>query len=125
MKLRIQDNTLRLRLDRVDLAAFQATGRVEATTAFGPRTVFRYALERSSEVDRLTARMDNNRIVTYIPEEMAEEWTQTDRVSLEAEQAVEEGTYLHILVEKDIGCLHTSPGTTEEKAFTHLRDKTK
>lgn len=123
MKLRIKGNSLRFRLDREDIAAFQTAGRIEATTSFGDGTHFRYALEASSEVDCLTAWMENDRIVAYIPDELAETWTQTDRVSLEIKQTVKEGKSLHILVEKDLGCQHGSSGATEGEMFEHLRNK--
>lgn len=123
MKLRIKDDSLRFRLDRDDVAALRTVGVVEATTSFGDGTRFRYALEASSAVDRLTARMENGRIAVYIPEELAEAWTQTDRVGLEAERAGEEGTALHILVEKDLGCRHTDSGAAEGTMFEHLRGK--
>lgn len=122
MKLRIKDNSLRLRLDQEDMATFQATGRIEAATSFGGGTRFQYALEASADVDRLTARMESSRIALFVPEALAEEWTQTDRVSLTAEQTVEEGAVLRLLVEKDLGCRHTASGADEGKMFEHLRE---
>lgn len=123
MKLRVKDNALRLRLDQEDLAALQDTGRVEATTPFGNGVRFRYALEVSAEVDRLTAQMEGGRIAVYVPDALAETWMQTDRVGLEAEQAIEEGAALRLLVEKDLGCRHASTGSAEGKMFEHLRDE--
>lgn len=123
MKLRIKDNSLRLRLDQEDMAAFKVAGRVEAATLFGDGARFQYALEASADVDRLTARMEGSRIAIFVPEALAEEWVQTDRVSLEAEQATGEDAALHLLVEKDLGCRHTASGADEEKMFEHLRDE--
>ncbi len=123
MKLRIKDNSLRFRLDRSDVAALEAAGRIEATTPFGGGARFRYALEASGDVDRLTAQMESERIVVYIPEALAEAWTQTGRVGLEAEQTVGEGGNLHILVEKDLGCRHPSSDAADGKMFEHLRSE--
>ncbi len=47
MKLRIKGNSVRVRLDRRDLANLLATGRVEDSVTFGPDTGqrFSYAVE--------------------------------------------------------------------------------
>jgi hypothetical protein len=48
MKLRIQGNSIRLRVSRSELAAFVETGRLEETVYFGPQveTSLTYALVR-------------------------------------------------------------------------------
>ena len=120
MKLRIKENTLRLRLTQVDLAQFVASGRVEAATPFGGGASFRYALHVSPEADRLTARLEDGRIAVCVPEELAEEWAQTDRVGLEARQPLEGDQVLHVLIEKDLGCRHPQSGG-EQEMFEHLR----
>ena len=121
MKLRLKGNTLRLRLDQEDLTRFAAEGRVEATTKFGDDTVFRYVLRASSQANGLTARATPGQIAVHVPAALADEWTQTDRVGLEAQQPVGEGQALRILVEKDLGCQHRS--AHEEGMFGHLRSE--
>ena len=122
MKLRIKENTIRLRLNQEDLAQFVASGCVEAVTSFDVGASLRYALQVSSEAERLIARMEDSRIAVYVPDKLAEEWTQTDRIGLEAKQLVEGERMLHVLVEKDLGCQHRSP-TGEKSMFDHLRSE--
>lgn len=121
MKLRLKGNTLRLRLDREDLAQFADAGQVEAVTMFGDDTSFRYVLYASPEADGLTAQATPGKIAVHVPADLAEEWTQTDRVGLEAQQSAGEGAVLRILVEKDLGCRHRS--ASEEGMFDHLRSE--
>ena len=120
MKLRLKGNTLRLRLDQDDLTRFAEEGQVEAVTRFGGDSAFRYTLQAATEIEALTAEAKPGQVVVHIPLDLAEAWTQTDRVTLEAEQSVGEGERLQILVEKDLGCQHREAGAAD--TFDHLRN---
>jgi len=120
MKLRLEDNTLRLRLSKAELTEFAATGRVVGSTNFGsgPDQQLRYALERTTATaaaDPITEGTTANglalnyaggNITVLVPAALADEWTSTARNGLEGEILVAENQRLRILVEKDLDFRH-------------------
>lgn len=123
MKLRILDDTLRLRLTRSEVARLGAGGRVEVRTCFGPGPgeTLTYALVVSESGERLRARFEGGRITVTMPRAMAEPWTRTGvvdgPVGFEGEQDVGGGRRLRLLVEKDFACLDGS--RHEPDAYPH------
>ena len=130
MKLRLEDNTLRLRLSAAEVQTFAATGRVQAATHLGPgpSQQLSYALERSDVlaaddaspapvgaglpppepeiIEAAGLRYTPGRITVLVPAALAEEWTTTTRAGFSAEILVFESNKLRILVEKDLDCRH-------------------
>lgn len=108
MKLRLEDNTLRLRLDPPEVAAFQAVGRLETVVPLGPGAAEKlvYSLERDAAVPTLTVQTTAGRIRVLVPTATADAWTGSEEVSLRGQLEVAENQLLHILVEKDLGCKH-------------------
>lgn len=111
MKLRIRDNTIRLRLTQPEVTRFARTGRVEARTRFGPgvHEVLTYALERDPEAPALYARWQGGSVTVYLPAETADAWASTGvvdgPVGCEGTQDIGGGDLLLLLVEKDFACL--------------------
>ena len=101
MKLRMQGNSLRLRLNRAEVTSLAETGRVEEVVQFGPDAAFRYILETTQEGDAPCALLLDGGVRVLVPETKAREWASTERVAISGEQ-----TPLNILVEKDFQCLH-------------------
>ena len=101
MKIRILDNTIRIRLTRSEVSRLFETGEVEAVTGF-VSTPLHYFL-RQYEGQQLKADFHDNQIVVLIPMVMAERLHHTDEVGFE-----EESGPLVILVEKDFVCLDNS-----------------
>ena len=106
MKLRIHGNTLRLRLNRAEVARLAETGRVEEAVQFAPDIALRYVLETAPEGDAPRALYGDREIRVLVPVTTAREWTSTDLVAVSGEQIVTAGITLNILVEKDFKCLH-------------------
>ena len=117
MKLRIQNNTLRLRLTRSELARLEETGRVTAHTEFGeaPDQRLVYTLESSNESSNLSARYAHGNITVTLPPSLAREWIKSDEIGLEGEQVSGETAFLKIIVEKDLTC---SKGNKEADSDT-------
>ena len=107
MKLRIKGNSLRLRLARSEVAQLGSAGVVEEIVEFGPSSDqhFFYTLSTSDDIETPVATLGDNSILVLLPERLAREWIQTDRVSISGQQVIRENTTLHILVEKDFACL--------------------
>lgn len=112
MKLRILDDSLRLRLSQGELERLHTLGRVEAAICFGPGPEQRlvYALVVAPAAQRISATLTEREIVVHLPAAMANAWIAGDDVGLRAEQSLGEGRTLALLVEKDFKCLVPRPG---------------
>jgi hypothetical protein len=106
MKLRIQGNSLRLRLSQSEVAQFSKTGFVEDSVQFGPGANFAYTLESSSSIRSPQVSFQNGWLKFQVPGAVATEWFTTDRVGISTDQPLESGKHLSILIEKDFQCLH-------------------
>ncbi len=122
MKLRLNHNSIRLRVFQDDLDTFRTQGRVTAATHIGPSAAVTYGLEVDSKAEQPHASLEGTTLMIRVPRALAEDWVTTDRVGFEAEQDAGDGRTVHLLVEKDIGCQHKEG--TSEKAFPHLADRT-
>lgn len=115
MKLRLHDNTIRIRMNRTEVAQFAQAGRVEDVVDFGNGSLLSYAIEMSS-TEAPRARLLDSLIRIELPEADAGEWARTDRIGISGEQMLEAGKRLSILVEKDFQCLH-GEHEAESEAF--------
>jgi hypothetical protein len=106
MKLRIQGNSLRLRLSQSEVAQFSKTGFVEDSVQFGAGSSFAYALESLSSISAPQALYSNGWVRIQLPRAEATQWACSDRVSISGEQPLESGQRLSLLIEKDFQCLH-------------------
>jgi hypothetical protein len=113
MKLRIRGNSIRLRLSQGDIAVLVATGAIEDRVSFGPHSALTYRLERA-EGPQARAALTENRLIVAFPPDQIDTWAQTEAVSMEAEQALDDTQGLNLLVEKDFQCL--SPREAEDDA---------
>lgn len=107
MKLRIQGNSLRLRLSEAEVAQFADAGQVEETITFSPdeTNALRYLLQQTSESD-VSVRFSSNTITVSIPETMAQKWVDTDLIGFDDLIDLGNEKQLRIVVEKDLDCKH-------------------
>lgn len=98
MKLRIKGNSIRYRLSKSDVDRFINTGIVTEETDFGNNTL-RYEL-RVTEAESMSATFENNSIIIFLPENLANIWSDPENVGFN-------GTYekLSLLIEKDFQCI--------------------
>lgn len=106
MKLRIQGNSLRLRLSQSEVAQFSKTGFVEDSVQFAPGTRFTYTIETSSSLPAPLASYQDHWLRVQVPSSAATEWYTTDNIAITTDQPIEGGKALSILIEKDYQCLH-------------------
>jgi len=109
MKLRLEENSLRLRLSEAEVRQFAATGRVAYTIAFGPGQILLYALERLPATNPTAAvqvRYAAGALAVEVPFLLAQNWTDTENIGFKAQVLVAEGQELRILVEKDLDSHH-------------------
>lgn len=118
MKLRIRDNSVRLRLTRSEVDTLREDGLVEARTDFPEGVDFRYVLESSPACVTPGAYFSNNVMTVRLPETTVLAWATTNQVSIDGEQKLDDGASLGILVEKDFQCL-TDRDEDESDMFPH------
>ena len=115
MKLRIEDDTLRLRLSQSELDEFAETGRVEGAVHFGPGPQQRltYALERGSEPaqtlpddEPVQVHYEPGALTVLVPFKLAKAWVETDQTGFSHHLPLADNQRLSILVEKDLDCRH-------------------
>ena len=112
MKLRIRGNSLRLRLTQSEVKELRDKGSVEETVHFSPTSKLAYAIERSGGGE-IAARFEDGRILVQVPESIALEWCNTERVGFDAVAGE-----VKVLVEKDWQCL--APRDEDESdAYPH------
>ncbi len=107
MKLRIEHNSVRLRLSADDIERFVETGRLGETCTFGSGMEFNYVLEVGGT--SLAAGFDEGTLAIAIPSDMAETWTRGGGIGFERTQINDDGTSLTIVVERDLGRKHNQP----------------
>jgi hypothetical protein len=115
MKLRIQGNSLRLRLTRNEVATVRDSGRIESRIEFSAGQALIYRLESSSRAKFVTAAFNSQAIHVTVPAQVMREWAESDQVSIEAPSQT--GPYL--LIEKDFQCLH-GRGEQDRDAYARL-----
>jgi len=115
MKLRFRGSSLRLRLTRQEVLALGAGEPVEEVVSFTPTEKLVYVLECGG--DAVDASFREGCVTVRVPAATAADWSWSDRVGIEAEQVVEPGIVLKILIEKDFACLTTREGESDDDAF--------
>lgn len=116
MKLRIQGDSLRLRLTRTEVRHLVESGTIIADMRLGPESSLVYSL-RAADCDALAAEMDGSGLTVLVPRPWVEGWPDDDRVGFEGTQETGDGQQLALLVEKDFDCLHKRPD--EVDPFPH------
>jgi hypothetical protein len=108
MKLRMHDNSLRLRLSQSDVTRLHDTGKVEEVVVFEPGNELVYAIETGA-LHEATATFDHAKIRVTLPTRAAMQWMESDQTGIEAST----GT-LRLLIEKDFQCLHRAAAPGED-----------
>lgn len=101
MKLKIEHNSVRLRLSEEDIERFVAEGALRETCSFGLGLEMNYILEIGGS--SLAASFDDRTLAVSIPRKMAEAITLGGGIGFERIQANDDFTNLEIIVERDLG----------------------
>ncbi len=124
MKLRIRDNSVRLRLTQGEVEVLKEKGLVSARTQFPGGRSFVYEVESSPASVTPAAHYSENRLTVRLPETVVLAWARSQQVSMEGEQRLGEGGVLKLLVEKDFRCLAPREGEDESDMYPHPLDET-
>lgn len=106
MKIRIKENSVRIRLSKPEVERFGAEGYIEANTPF-VTGVLTYALESRPGTygHELSADFKESIITMYVPERMVTEWVNTEKVGYDTAMGLDNGETLYLKLEKDFKCL--------------------
>ena len=113
MKLRIQGNSLRLRLTRPEVAALHQNGAVEESAQFGPGNRLTYRIERRAGSGGMQAELSGGTIAVHVPAGAVASWAASDEVGMSGRDGA-----LQIAIEKDFRCL-TRAAEEEPDAYPH------
>ncbi len=122
MKLRIRDNSIRLRLTRIEVDTVSSEGVVKARVSLPGGNGLDYIPESSSVTERPTARFTDDALTVMLPEAAVNQWASTEQVSIAADEALDDGDVLKILVEKDFSCLAPREGEDEADMYPHPQE---
>jgi hypothetical protein len=114
MKLRIHQNSLRVRLNRSDIEQFRRTGICADILRFSSGSHLTYTVETSAAWTKMEARYYQDWIRVLLPLAIAKRWFDSDQVSLSRHNARDDGPSL--LVEKDFRCLHSDERDVSDDA---------
>jgi hypothetical protein len=114
VKLRIHQNSLRVRLNRTDIEQFRRTGICADILRFSSGSHLTYTLETSPDRTRMEARYYRDCIRVLLPLALAQNWVDSDQVSLSHDSAGDDGPSL--LIEKDFQCLHSEDRDASDDA---------
>jgi hypothetical protein len=117
MKLRIRDNSIRLRLTRTEVDTVSAEGLVKSRVSMAGGGGLAYVLESSAKVAKASARFSGDALTVLLPESEVKQWASTEQVSIAADEMLDDDDVLQILVEKDFSCLAPREGEDESDMF--------
>jgi hypothetical protein len=100
MKLRIEGNSVRLRVKKSDLEKLKTDGIVRESVAFLKGFHLYYELKTDDKIKTIEASFSSGTIAVSIPLSMSDVWIDTEQVGIE--NTAENGFY--VLIEKDFPC---------------------
>lgn len=108
MKLRIEGNTVRIRLSKAEVEKLTTSKYIEERTSFG-NIIFVCALQSKQRGKELTADFDGNKMTMFVPLALLKDWATNEVTGFEAQMKVSATESLHLLLEKDFKCLDKKP----------------
>lgn len=118
MKIRIKDNSVRLRLTQSEVRQLDKTGIVRSFSSFGQliNETLAYSVSKVP-VPHIDASYQEHEISIQIPEKAVQYWANSTQVSLRFDKKISATETLNILVEKDFKCLTERPDENESDLF--------
>jgi len=114
MKLRIQGDSLRLRLTRPEVARLREQGVIEETAHFAGGRGLTYRIRKDAAGADLRAEFTEGAITVYAPAATVDHWASSDEVGMETR-----GGALKIAIEKDFRCMSRRGEASEADAYPH------
>jgi len=104
MKLRIQGDSLRLRMTQNEVAFLHNFGCVESTIRFAPGRALSYSVASSTDAAEVSVHYEDDSICVVLPQPVVTAWAEGTEVTVEGSG----NSGVQVSVEKDFQCLHKS-----------------
>ncbi len=118
MKVRINKQSIRFRLDKVDIDELAKSNRILQSTQLGKGTSMTLEYELIfNPLNDFQISFQNNRISVSIPMKIGREWVETENVGFDRTLELNEQQKIYVLIEKDFQCLVPRPNENEENNF--------
>lgn len=122
MKLRILDNSVRLRLSQSEVQQLKVEQQVTASVHFPGQQALSYRVIHQNKLETISLSYDNQQITLAVPSAKIIAWADSDQITIKAENELPEGQVLRILLEKDFKCLTTRAHEDESDMFPHPKE---
>ncbi len=123
MKIRCEQDSIRLRLRKSELTQLRNEGWLRSSVHFPGGAEFAWELAIDEKSSNLLAEFAQGTLRITLPAGSAHSWMETEQVSLDMFQAIEGGHSLHVLVEKDFPC-KDRPDESKDDFFEELNETT-
>jgi hypothetical protein len=97
MKLRIQENAIRLRLSEKEIIQIQSKQSIVEKLSFGEASELIYSLGSSPSANSIGASFDGRTMQVLVPEKTLSAWAHSEEVSLQSDRSAK----ISVLIEKD------------------------
>jgi hypothetical protein len=122
MKLRFRNNSLRLRVNKLEVQALAAGDVLTESVFFPGQSSLSYVLEAASG-KQPGATYQHGRIVISAPSDEVRSWAHSDAIGIYFELPAD-GTQLRVAIEKDLECLDAPSDERDADAFPRGPGKT-
>ncbi|MCB0664621.1 MAG: hypothetical protein KDC80_02310 [Saprospiraceae bacterium] len=116
MKLRLKDNSIRIRLSMPEVDQLIQSGEISSQTMFPSLRALK-TLIRVRELDQAEISIINNVIEAGLPKSQLAGWHENDQVGYSWQISLDNGEQLVFTIEKDFKCLTDRPGEDETSLF--------
>ena len=106
MKLRIQGNSIRIRLSQTEVTRLASGDPIVQKTTFSAGCQLVSCVETSPDAKQPVATFEGGRLAVALSLPQVRAWAGSEEVSIETDQPIPDGQSLHLLIEKDFECLH-------------------
>ena len=121
MKLRLHDDSIRLRLRRPEVETLCREGAVESRTRLAANVTLVYRLE-TAPVDHIELETRGHDITIRLPRRDAEGWEDNQRVGFEASVSIADDVLVQVLVEKDFKCIDGDSDEDQSDAYPNPQE---
>lgn len=121
MKLRILDNSIRIRLSKSEVELLSKKGEITANTPL-PSSNFTYSLESTESSFQVVHSSEGLKI--QVPKETVSSWANSNRVGFRNTFELADGSKTSLLIEKDFKCLTDASDSDQSDFYEHPYAKT-
>ncbi|UCS95269.1 hypothetical protein KZP23_09785 [Echinicola marina] len=124
MKLRINNNSIRLRLSQTEVKEIGKGNSVTENLYLGNNNLaIAYSLIPDEKTPAISAHFFGNELKVYVPKTLSDNWAGSEEVTMRHMQNEGDEHQNLILIEKDFQCLHKRPDEDESDSFPNPKSE--